>query len=553
MFLTGSPEWFQEKSKTPEIEKLVTEMEGRRRKFIDLFSPEALNAMNGQTLLQNVFGDNSDSMMQYLMFDKNYRGFGAPGRYKYLSVVYQENGTVWKYKEGAYAEKLTFEEAVEKAECVRDQLVFCINEIKNTGLFSTISDYQDFENRVEKVFFYKYGWALKYYQMLYPQFFPQMYSDKTIERALIILGLPNHGKADRILNIGEISLFIRRCDISSFVFDTIYGKEWGWHTEATPCENAVENYKNSSLPVLTVNTEYYESYNNQGREDAAAGKEIISFASGKTYDLVRETHIHAHPVKRGFPTSASEYLMVRGTGGISHELFKVKTVLEFNPEDTEYLHSLASAAYYDRLEQYIRTRETEFGFSNAPSPYRFYVLEAVFHFDPPYKLEPNIQGYTYFSFEQLGLTREEIFTGAIERLEADLDTLDASGEEKLALVKTRINQGLFRERLLKRYGKCCLCNVSCPDMLIASHIKPWAASERKERVDEDNGFLFCPNHDRLFDKGFISFDDDGNILISSQLGETDRVFMNVQPGMKIELSEGNRKYLEYHREKVFRK
>ena len=52
----------------------------------------------------------------------------------------------------------------------------------------------------------------------------------------------------------------------------------------------------------------------------------------------------------------------------------------------------------------------------------------------------------------------------------------------------------------------------------------------------------CPNHDRLFDKGFISFKDDGSIMISEHLSETDRIFTNVRPNMSIELTEGNKRY-----------
>lgn len=66
--------------------------------------------------------------------------------------------------------------------------------------------------------------------------------------------------------------------------------------------------------------------------------------------------------------------------------------------------------------------------------------------------------------------------------------------------------------MLKRYNRCCLCEMENPEFLIASHIKPWAESERKEKLDVNNGFLMCPNHDRIFDKGYITFDDDGKII-----------------------------------------
>lgn len=90
-------------------------------------------------------------------------------------------------------------------------------------------------------------------------------------------------------------------------------------------------------------------------------------------------------------------------------------------------------------------------------------------------------------------------------------------------------------------------------MLIASHIKPWAKSDKFEKLDSNNGFLLCPNHDKLFDEGYISFSDTGELLISEELTEKNRIFMNVSDKMKIEVNDENAAYLKYHREHVFRK
>ena len=141
---------------------------------------------------------------------------------------------------------------------------------------------------------------------------------------------------------------------------------------------------------------------------------------------------------------------------------------------------------------------------------------------------------------------------AVEEIEAEINETELDGETKEALVKIRVNQGVFRKRLLKKYDRCCLCRVESKDLLIASHIKPWAASGASEKLDTDNGFLLCPNHDALFDAGYISFDDDGKIIISDELSQVDRTFMNVTADMKIQLSEGNKKYLGYHRANVLK-
>ena len=138
----------------------------------------------------------------------------------------------------------------------------------------------------------------------------------------------------------------------------------------------------------------------------------------------------------------------------------------------------------------------------------------------------------------------------VDRIEAEVSNL--KGEEREAVIRCRVNQGIFRKRLMNRYNRCCLCPVSNKSFLNASHIKPWAVSEDAEKLERDNGFLMCPNHDTLFDKGYISFGDDGRIIISSELAEIDKIFMNVNSDMCIELTEGNKRYLQYHREHVFR-
>lgn len=140
-----------------------------------------------------------------------------------------------------------------------------------------------------------------------------------------------------------------------------------------------------------------------------------------------------------------------------------------------------------------------------------------------------------------------------EQIDEDLNTFQLYGEEREAVTKVRINQGFFRDILLEKYPSCVLCKVSDKSLLIASHIKPWKNSEPEEKTDVDNGFILCPNHDRLFDKGFISFDDSGQIMISEELDEINRILTNVKEGIKIELTEGNKRYLAFHRDSIFRK
>ncbi|WP_145148504.1 HNH endonuclease [Paenibacillus xylanexedens] len=141
-----------------------------------------------------------------------------------------------------------------------------------------------------------------------------------------------------------------------------------------------------------------------------------------------------------------------------------------------------------------------------------------------------------------------------ELIEAEIIAVSDEPEETVReqVVKNRIGQGIFKQRLRALEEKCKLCGIDNPNLLRASHTKPWSVSDNKERLDQYNGFLLCPAHDILFDKGLISFRDDGFILVSPLLEAHNKILMNVHEEMKVNLLEGHKVYLEYHRERIFK-
>lgn len=126
--------------------------------------------------------------------------------------------------------------------------------------------------------------------------------------------------------------------------------------------------------------------------------------------------------------------------------------------------------------------------------------------------------------------------------------------EKDALIKSRIGQGCFKQKIVAKYGgKCIITGIAFAQILIASHIKPWAVSSNEERLDSENGFLLSPTYDKLFDLGLISFEDNGNIIISKLLDSDTLAKVRLEKSQiyDIKATASLRKNLEYHRDAVF--
>ncbi len=118
------------------------------------------------------------------------------------------------------------------------------------------------------------------------------------------------------------------------------------------------------------------------------------------------------------------------------------------------------------------------------------------------------------------------------------------------LIKCRIGQGLFRENLIALWKGCSVTKFENVEILIASHIKPWSKSSNEERLDVFNGLLLTPNLDKLFDKGYISFDNNGKILISEKLKNLK--ILGITIDMNIKINDKHKKYLSYHRNEILK-
>ena len=126
--------------------------------------------------------------------------------------------------------------------------------------------------------------------------------------------------------------------------------------------------------------------------------------------------------------------------------------------------------------------------------------------------------------------------------------------EKEALVKSRIGQGRFKKDLLAYWdSQCAVTGFSGGDLLRASHIKPWRDCNNAERLDKFNGLLLSPSYDAAFDSGYISFKNDGTIIISEQLSSQSHSLIGITSSGKVEnLDARHQRYLEYHRDLILK-
>ena len=104
--------------------------------------------------------------------------------------------------------------------------------------------------------------------------------------------------------------------------------------------------------------------------------------------------------------------------------------------------------------------------------------------------------------------------------------------------------------MIKKFdNKCAVTGINLEEILIASHIIPWRYSNDEERLDIENGILLSPLYDALFDKNLISFQDNGDIIISKQIQDTELISL-VDINVNIKIAEGMKKYLINHRSQL---
>lgn len=149
-----------------------------------------------------------------------------------------------------------------------------------------------------------------------------------------------------------------------------------------------------------------------------------------------------------------------------------------------------------------------------------------------------------------------------EEIVFGIETLP-SGEYREQVVKTRVGQYFFRTAVLSAYrNRCCVTGIVLPELLVASHIKPWKSSDAKtERTNPRNGLCLNSLHDKAFDRGLITIDKEYRIVNSTKISvavmdEVTRGWLMSYEGRQIKLPDRfypNKKFIEYHNDVIFQR
>ncbi len=154
----------------------------------------------------------------------------------------------------------------------------------------------------------------------------------------------------------------------------------------------------------------------------------------------------------------------------------------------------------------------------------------------------------------LEVLEEEIFSN-------DIINLPIKPTESIRTQKVRLAQGFFRRTVLAAYlGRCCISSIPIPELLIASHILPWAFFP-EQRTNPCNGLCLSRLHDAAFDEGLITFDEDYRLVLSQRLkdhlpNESLQLNFSSYEGKPLHMPEKffpDRKFISHHREHIFQK
>ena len=142
--------------------------------------------------------------------------------------------------------------------------------------------------------------------------------------------------------------------------------------------------------------------------------------------------------------------------------------------------------------------------------------------------------------------------GIPEKPEEPPELTTKEGETRDSIVKTRVNQALFRKIILSSYdGKCCITGIENSELLVAGHIIPWSR-DSKNRLNPMNGLCLNALHDRAFDKGLITISEDYRVVVSQKVKHEIFAKYNSAQITLPERFRPDQSFLKFHRNEIFK-
>lgn len=161
----------------------------------------------------------------------------------------------------------------------------------------------------------------------------------------------------------------------------------------------------------------------------------------------------------------------------------------------------------------------------------------------------------FVDYDMLNAEDALVFNYGKQKADVLLPPQPAQTKKTAEISRARLGQGKYREALLEECIFCPITMINDERLLIASHIKPWAVSNDREKIDPKNGFILSPLYDKLFDKGLISFTDDKRLIVSNWISPSNVRRMELENEKyypKLPIDAQREAYLDYHRSFVFK-
>ena len=220
-----SPEWFHDVAQSEELKGFDDEARFLRHQFENSFGVESISKLSGKELLTRLFysdSENKDNLCYILEFHPRMReifGSIAGGSAFKFGLFYHKKNHCWTTGSPAKPKTLTEEEAISVAASIRDALVQGANLIAAHKDIDTVEGYEQLYSKLQAIPGIDSVWMLKYYQMLFPDVLPVFYG-KNIQIEVLRF-LKENPSVVPFVRMGQISIFVRKCGISSPVFGKI--------------------------------------------------------------------------------------------------------------------------------------------------------------------------------------------------------------------------------------------------------------------------------------------------------------------------------------------